>query len=154
MTTMRLAVIGFFLLAVGGEGRPTFKPVYGPTNPSAEQQAKVGIRYYGSAVELRPEMEQRYRELHANVWPEVVAAVKKANIHNYNIFVAELAGKRYLFSFFEYRGNDPEKDFATMANDPTTRDKWWPLTDPCQRRLPGTPEKEQWKRLEQLMHIE
>jgi L-rhamnose mutarotase len=154
MTTLRLAVLGILLLAAGGEGGPTVKPVYGPTNPSTEQQAASGIRYYGSAVELRPEMEQRYRELHARVWPEVVAAVKRANIHNYNIFVAELAGKRYLFSFFEYRGKDPEKDFATMANDPTTRDKWWPITDACQRRLPGTPDKEQWKPLEQLMHME
>ena len=29
--------------------------------------------------ELLPEKEELYRELHADVWPEVVAAIKKAN---------------------------------------------------------------------------
>ena len=67
--------------------------------------------------------------------------------------MAEIDGKRYLFSFFEYHGDDPEKDFAAIAADPTTRDKWWPVTDACQRRLPGTPDGEQWKAIEMLMHI-
>ena len=94
-----------------------------------------------------------YRQLHADVWPEVLAAIKNANIRNYNIFVAELGGKKYLFSYLEYVGDDLEKDFAGIGDDVTTRDKWWPITDGCQRRLPGTPEGEQWKSLEMLMHI-
>lgn len=146
--------LGFLLLAAGGESRSRVTPVYGPTNPSPQQQAKSGVRYYGEVIELLPDKEQQYRELHADVWPGVVAAIKKANIRNYNIFVAELNGKRYLFSSFEYHGNNPEKDFAAMANDSTTRDKWLPVTDACQRRLPGTPDGQQWKPIEQLMHIE
>jgi len=125
-------------------------PVYGPTN--AEKPAD-NVRRYASTVELIPEKEQFYRELHADVWPQVVAAIKKANIHNYSIFVAEIQGRRYLFSYFEYSGTDPEADFASIANDPTTRDKWWPLTDACQRVIAGTPENEQWLPMESLMHI-
>jgi L-rhamnose mutarotase len=137
------------------DGGPTnVTPVVGPTNPSVEQQREAGIIYYGSVIELLPEQEQQYRDLHADVWPEVIAAIKKANIHNYNIFVAELDGKRYLFSFFEYHGDDPEADFASIAADPTTRDKWWPITDHCQKRLPGTPEGQQWQSIEMLMHID
>jgi L-rhamnose mutarotase len=65
-----------------------------------------------------------------------------------------LAGKRCLFSFFEYTGTEPEGDFVRLAKDPTIRDKWWPLTDACQIRLPGTPKDQQWLSMEQVMQID
>ena len=132
---------------------PKVAPVYGPTNPTPEQMAQEPVKYYASIVELKPEMEKKYRELHADVWKEVVAAIKKANIRNFNIFVTDIAGKRYLISTLEYTGQDAEKDFGSMKDDAVTRDKWWPITDNCQRRLPGTPEGEQWRAMEMLMHI-
>ena len=64
-----------------------------------------------------------------------------------------LGEKKYLVAYFEYTGKDPEADFATIAQDPTTRDKWWPITDDCQVRLAGTPDGEQWKRAEMVMHL-
>lgn len=149
-----LIVIAFF---VGGCGQCPYgcsgQPVYGTTNPTAEQKAEAKVKRFGSVIELIPEKEHLYRQLHADVWPEVLAAIKKANIQNYNIFIAELGGKKYLFSYMEYAGDDIEKDFAGIGDDPTTRDKWWPITDGCQKRLKGTPEGEQWKSLEMLMHI-
>lgn len=126
------------------------KPAYGPTNAKAPRD---NIRRYAAAVELIPEKEQLYRDLHADVWPEVVAAIKKANIRNYSIFLGSIGGRKYLFSYFEYTGSDPATDLASIASDPTTRDRWWPLTDACQRVLDGTPEGEQWLPLESLMHI-
>ena len=105
-------------------------------------------------IELRPDKEQEYRRLHAEVWPEVVAALKRANVRNYSIYVAELGGKKYLFSYLEYAGHDPERDFAKIGEDPAVKNRWWPLTDACQRRLTGTPEGQQWKPLEMLMLIE
>jgi L-rhamnose mutarotase len=54
----------------------------------------------------------------------------------------------------EYTGNDAAKDFASIGLDKTTKEKWWPITDACQKRLPGTPEGEQWLGMERLMHIE
>ncbi len=129
-------------------------PIYGKTNPTPDQQKQAEVKRYGSVIELLPEKEKTYRELHADVWPEVVAAIKKANIQNYNIFTVELGGKKYLFSYLEYTGTDPEKDFASIGNDATTRDKWWPITDACQREIPGTPDGQQWLPIEMLMHIE
>lgn len=140
--------------SIGCSNTPVPDAVYGPTNPTAAQQREAGVIYYGSAIELVPAKEKLYRELHADVWPDVLAAIKKANIRNYNIFVAELGGKRYLFSFFEYHGKNPEADFASIAADPTTSQKWWPITDACQQRLPGTPDGSQWMSLEMLMHID
>lgn len=125
--------------------------VYGPTNPKEPVNPRA-VRY-SSVIGLIPEMESKYRELHGAVWPEVVAAIKRANISDYYIHRAELGGKAYLFSSFTYTGSDFAGDMKLIASDPTTRDKWWPLCTPCQERLPGTPEGEQWLGLEQLMCI-
>ena len=133
---------------------PKVKPLHGPTNPTPEDAAKAKVKYYGSIIELRPDMELKYRELHANVWPEVRAAITKANIRNYSIYVTEIAGRRFLVSHFEYIGTNPDTDFASIARDPTTRNKWWPLTDACQIRLLGTAEGSQWMAMEQVMHLD
>jgi L-rhamnose mutarotase len=129
-------------------------PIHGTTNPTPEDAARMKVKYYGSIIELRPEKEREYRELHADVWPEVREAIAKANIRNFNIYVTEIAGKRLLVSHFEYVGSNSEADFASIGNDPTTKEKWWPLTDACQIRLPETPEGSQWKPMEQVMHLD
>jgi L-rhamnose mutarotase len=129
------------------------KPHYGPTNPAPEEQAISGFRRYAELVELVPDKEEVYRQMHAQVWPEVVAAIKRAHIYNYSIFLVDLAGKKYLFRYFEYRGSDPKRDFASIAEDPTVRDKWWPITDGTQVRIPGTPDGEQWLPAEPLMYL-
>ncbi|HUF09412.1 MAG TPA: L-rhamnose mutarotase, partial [Rhodothermales bacterium] len=67
-------------------------PVHGPTNPESSFDE---IQRFAAVVELKPEKEQLYRELHAEVWPGVVQAVKNANINNYSIFVASIEGRRY-----------------------------------------------------------
>jgi L-rhamnose mutarotase len=126
-------------------------PVFGATNPATPINPRA-VRY-ASVIELVPHMEAKYRELHGAVWIEVVAAIKKANITDYYIHRAELGGKSYLFSSFTYTGLDFTADMKSIAEDPTTRDKWWPLCMECQQRLPGTPHGEQWLGLEQLMHI-
>jgi L-rhamnose mutarotase len=124
--------------------------MHGPTNPPDPVE---GVRRFTSVVELKPEKEKEYRTLHADVWPDVVAAIKQANIRNYSISLAEIGGRKFLFSYMEYTGSDPQLDFAAIASDPTTRDEWWPVTDACQRVIDGTPEGEQWLPLERLMLI-
>lgn len=121
-------------------------PVYGPTNPEAGVDE---VRRLGSVIELAPEQEKRYRQLHADVWPGVLARLHRSCIRNYSIFIAPIGGKTYLFSYFEYFGSDLAEDMAKIAADSTTR-KWWVHTDPCQMRLPGTPDGEQWLPLESV----
>jgi len=124
------------------------KAVYGETNPQSAVD-KDDVQRFGSAIELRPEKEAYYRELHANVWPGVQKMISSANIRNYNIFYAELDGKKYLFSFMEYHGSDIEADMAKFPQDEETL-RWWKETDPCQQRLPGTPDGDQWLNLERV----
>jgi L-rhamnose mutarotase len=132
---------------------PAVAPIHGPSNPVPTPATSPGVKYFSSIVGLDPAKEKLYRELHAKVWPEVVAAIRKANINNYNIYVTEIEGRRYLVSTFEYTGTNPDADFGSIGQDATTRDKWWPLTEACQIRLPGTPAGAQWLNLEQVMHL-
>jgi L-rhamnose mutarotase len=129
------------------------EPIHGSTKPTPEEAARAKVKFYDSIIELCAEKKE-YSELHANVWPEVRAAIAKENIRDFNIDVTEIAGKRLLVSHFEYTGTNLEADFASIADDHTTKNKWWPLSDACQIRLPDTPEGNQWLGIEQVMHLD
>jgi len=77
----------------------------------------------------------------------------KSNIRNYSIYMTELEGKLYLFSYFEYIGDDWDADMKAIADDPETQ-RWWKETDPCQSRLPGTPEGQQWLKIPEVFHTD
>ena len=124
------------------------KASYGKTNP---RQTSDGIQRYGSVIGLRPEMERRYRELHANAWDSVLTRLYACNIRNYSILVSELEGKKYLFSYFEYVGEDFAADMRAMADDPETR-RWWQETEPCQIKLPNRAPGQVWSGLERVFY--
>lgn len=125
------------------------KPFYGKTNPSPQEFQEMPVKRYGSVVGLRPEKEAYYREVHADVWPGVLERLKASNIRNFSIYVTELEGKRYLFSYFEYTGSDYEADMKKVADDPTTQ-KWWDETAPCQIQLPNRKPGDQWSEMEMV----
>src|SRR5947207_10155157 len=85
----------------------------------------VKVQRYGSVIALRAEKLDEYKKLHAAVWPDVLKMIKQVHIQNYSIYLHKLDdGNYYLFSYFEYTGDDFKADMATMAADPTTQ-KWW-----------------------------
>ena len=102
----------------------------------------------GRIIKLKAEIIPEYKRIHAAVWPEVLKAIRDSNIRNYTIF---LRGDM-LFSYYEYVGTDHAADQARICADPVTQ-RWWQLTDPCQERLPGTPEGEQWAPLTEVWHL-
>ena len=112
------------------------------------------IKRYGSVIGLKPEMIEKYKELHANTWPGVLKMIHECNIRNYSIYLKEIEpGKYYLFSYFEYIGKDFDADMAKMAVDPTTQ-KWWKETDPCQIPISTRGEKEFWASMEEVFHTD
>lgn len=125
------------------------EPRYGPTNPDPANLAPGGVRRVGQVIGLRPGMEARYRELHAGAWPGVLERMRLSNLRNFSIFVAELEGRRYLFSYFEYTGTDYEADMRAIAEDPETR-RWWAETDPCQEPLPNRAPGAHWSEMESV----
>lgn len=109
---------------------------------------------YGSVIGVKKEKLKDYKKLHANPWPEVNAKLKEVNIQNYSIYLTQFPdGNYYLFSYFEYTGDDFKADMAKMAADPTTQ-KWWKETDPCQVPLENRAEGEWWKSMEEVYHLD
>jgi len=114
---------------------------------------KAPVRY-GSTTGLKPGKADYYKKLHAAAWPGVLKRVRDCNIRNYSIYLKEIEGKLYLFSYFEYVGDDFDADMARMAEDPETQ-RWWKETDPCQIPLPGAAKKgEIWEAMEEVFHAD
>ena len=107
------------------------------------------MRRFGSVIGLDPERREEYLALHREVWPEVEARLRESHFTNYTIFVfGDL-----LFGYYEYTGDDYAADSAAIAADPATQ-RWWTFTDPCQVRLPGTPDGDQWAPLTEAWHLD
>ena len=80
--------------------------------------------------------------------------LRASNIQNYlDLRQTELEGKRYLFSYFEYTGDDYEADTRAIAEDPETQ-RWWKETDPCQVQLPNRQPGAQWTEMEMVFLTE
>lgn len=128
-------------------------PHYGATNPDPDAQASMPVRRFASVIGLNPEKEHDYRKLHANVWPTVIERIRQSHISNYSIHIAEIEGRKYLFSYFEYTGDDLEADMRNMAEDPDTQ-RWWKETDPCQIPLPTRKPGANWSDMETVFLME
>jgi L-rhamnose mutarotase len=100
-------------------------------------------------IGLKPEVEAKYREYHANVWPGVLDRIRQCNIRNYSIYLKD----GVLYSYFEYHGADFHADMAKMAADKTTQE-WWALMMPMQQPLATRKEGEWWAEMEEVFHMD
>ena len=112
------------------------------------------VKRFGMVTGLKPEKLDYYKQLHAAAWTGVVKKITECNIQNYSIYLKEIDGKPYLFSYFEYAGADFDADMKKMAADSTTQ-RWWKETNPCQQPLPDAASKGQtWSTMEEVFHQE
>lgn len=72
---------------------------------------------YAWVLEVRPGYEEEYKRRHDEIWPDMLDALRKAGIRNYNIFRHGLT----LFGYFET--DDLEGARAALADDPVNA-KW------------------------------
>jgi L-rhamnose mutarotase len=107
------------------------------------------MRRVATVIRLRPEKEEEYRRLHADVWPAVLERITRSNIRNYSIFLRD----GLLFSYYEYVGDDLERDLAAVAADPETQ-RWWQLTDPCQQPVETAGEGTWWAPMAEVFHTD
>jgi L-rhamnose mutarotase len=103
----------------------------------------------GMILGLKPDRVEEYKQLHAAVWPDVLAQISACRIANYSIFLKE--PENLLFSYFEYHGSDFDADMARMAADPGTQ-AWWAVCMPCQEPLATRREGEWWAAMEEVFH--
>lgn len=105
----------------------------------------------GMMIGIEPDKIAEYKELHANVWPEVLAQIADANIRNYTIFLRE--PENVMFGTWEYHGDDFEADMAKIAANEATR-RWWAVCGPCQRPLESRKKGEWWAMMEEVFHVD
>ena len=107
------------------------------------------MQRYGQVLGVKPERFKEYAEIHANVWPEVLAMIHQCNIRNYSIFHHH----NTLFAYFEYHGTDFAADMAKMAADPKTQE-WWSVMMPMQRPVANRAPGEWWANMEEVFHLD
>jgi L-rhamnose mutarotase len=106
------------------------------------------VRRFGWVIGLREECIEDYERYHAAVWPDVLAAISRANIRNYSIFRLGTT----LFGYQEYWGTDYEADMAVLDADPATL-RWLEVMHPMQVALPGDATG-QWRELPEVFHLD
>ena len=118
-------------------------------SPDSAEALDRGIRRIAAVIRLRAEHEVEYRRLHADVWPSVLATLRRVGVRNYSIFLRD----GLLFSYLEYTGDDWTAAQAEIAADPETQ-RWWRLTDPMQEPLTTAAEGEWWAPAEEVFHLD
>lgn len=107
------------------------------------------MKRYGMVIKVKPEKLEEYKKLHSQVWPEVLDMITKCHIRNYSIYHRD----GYLFSYFEYEGQDFQADMQKMAADPMTQ-KWWDVCKPLQEPLETRADGEWWADMEEVFHCD
>lgn len=107
------------------------------------------VQRYGSVIKVAPGRLEEYKRLYAAVWDSVKKMIKECNLQNYSIYYKD----GYLFSYYEYTGNDYAADMAKMAADPETQ-RWWTFCEPCQQPLESRAEGEWWATMEEVFHLD
>ncbi len=106
---------------------------------------------YGSIIGIEKENILVYTQMHAVVWPGVIAQIEACNIRNYSIFLGQIKDGSYLlFSYFDYIGDDFDTDMKNIASEVTM--KWWEYTDPLQRKLSIRKEGEHWSSMKEVFN--
>jgi len=107
------------------------------------------MQRYGMVLKVKGEHFEEYKKYHADVWPDILEMIHRCNMRNYSIYHFD----GYLFSYFEYVGEDYEADMAAMAVDPRTQE-WWAIMKPMQEPLESCDEGEWWANMEEVFHTE
>ncbi len=123
-----------------------FEAVKEEPNHKIEQKMK---RRYGQVIGVTPGKLEEYKKLHSAVWPKVLEMIKECHLENYSIYYKD----GFLFSYYEYTGDNYEADMAKMAADPETQ-RWWDVCMPCQTPVPNRAEGEWWADMEEVFHLD
>lgn len=102
---------------------------------------------YCIQLQVRPDRLEEYKERHAEVWPEMLTALKAAGWHNYSLF---LRPDGLLIGYVE----SPDLDAAQAAMAATdVNARWQSEMSQYFVDLDTTPD-EGFVRLEQVFHLE
>ena len=98
-------------------------------------------------IQVKPERLEEYKERHAEVWPEMLAALAETGWHNYSLFLRE---DGLLVGYLETP--DYEAALAGMATK-EINDRWQRDMAPFFADLNGRRPDEGFQRLEEVFHL-
>ncbi len=109
------------------------------------------MKRIGMVIGTVPEKLELYKKLHADDNEGVRHLLKKYHFQNFSIFITRMDdGEEYLFGYYEYTGDDFEKDDAKLRALPEYAE-WLSMTDPCQKPLAG---EQSWRMMDRLFFME
>jgi L-rhamnose mutarotase len=118
------------------------------TKMSIEQEWHKNVKRVGMVVKIKKEMLDEYKKMHADNNPGVRHLLTKYHMRNFSIFLVQLAdGNWYEFGYYEYWGENLEKDMAKLDAEPENI-KWLEKCDPMQEGI--FPGQEGWKEMERI----
>ena len=118
-------------------------------NQENSKVAKKETKRIGMVIGIKPEVIDEYKRLHGDKNPGVRDLLKTANFANFSIFIHQFDdGNYYLFGYYEYTGDNFEKDMAEIgAKDRNIA--WLKVCDPMQIPFKG---KDSWSEMEQVYY--
>lgn len=100
-------------------------------------------------IGIKPDAISAYEAFHAASNPGVRDLLNKYHTHNFPIFIKKLdSNHHYLFGYYEYTGNDYQRDMERLAAEPRNK-QWLSVTDPMQIPLPG---EKSWSIMHEVYH--
>lgn len=98
---------------------------------------KKSVKRVGMVIKIKPDQIEAYKELHADGNAGVRDLLTKYNMRNFSIFLHQLDdGNYYEFGYYEYVGDDFEKDMELLSQEPRNKE-WLSICDPMQVPLEG-----------------
>ena len=126
-------------------------------NPAEDPSINLSVHEplrYGMVTGIKPQKIEYYKQLHARPWLQVLSKIEECNIRNYSIYLQKIEDRYFLFSYFEYVGNNFDADMKKMAADSVTQ-RWWKETDPCQLPLSEALKQHKiWTGMQEIFHFD
>jgi L-rhamnose mutarotase len=102
------------------------------------------MKRIATLTKLKPGCGEAYKKIHDEIWEGVVQAAHEANMRNFTIF----RHGDYLFSYYEYIGDDFDADMAQKNALPISP-KWQAATGALRELVDG---ESMLIKLEELWH--
>jgi L-rhamnose mutarotase len=109
------------------------------------------VKRFGEVLGLEPGRLDEYKKHHAEIWPEIAAAIHAAGIRNYSIYYRD----GQLFGYYEYHGPDDEFEarMQLIADAPRMKE-WWDLMGSMQIPDPDRAPGSWWSPMEEVFHLD
>jgi len=115
-------------------------------NSSAASTARTAPKRYAFMLRLRPGAAEAYEAAHRNVWPEMLALLKKAGISEYSIY------RRDDLLILALRADDFESTWSRIENDPINL-KWQSAMAPYFAPIEGVRPGERFPMFQEVFYL-